>query len=399
MQLFKIVLSWSLFILFAVAFGSLFITNIDRIPDAQFIHILGYFRHPHHDVPSTFPFNDYLKAVAFIWVSIQAWFWLGDNKFSSKYSSLSLVVLTCILILLCVLGFFFVELMPTRFGVLFRPFRLLLLIKWLGLILCAGLVSRLYANESTNNHVSSGFVLGVSMVSPVSMFFGFAIVAAREFGKKHLPSLGVGFITTTLLFCMLILVFYSSPARLSLYSLIVYLLVISVLRLQRMGKWPIRGIITLVIVGFGGLAFAGCFSKKPNLTLSDLSSNQVEIATWAKENTQINCSFLTPPDFGIFRLVSGRAIIVDFKAFPFQDVAMLKWYDRLKDCYGDSNYLGFAAASQMDENYRNITVNKLEKITEKYKVSYAILYSQTQIDLPVLVETNEYKVVSLRTSD
>ncbi|HEY5565121.1 MAG TPA: DUF6798 domain-containing protein, partial [Rhodothermia bacterium] len=52
---------------------------------------------------------------------------------------------------------------------------------------------------------------------------------------------------------------------------------------------------------------------------------------WIRDNTDRNAVFAIPPDNSTFRSNARRAIVVNYPAFPFDDVDMLTWYDRLLD--------------------------------------------------------------------
>jgi len=74
---------------------------------------------------------------------------------------------------------------------------------------------------------------------------------------------------------------------------------------------------------------------RPKLSLqTDLNDDAIEIANFVAANTPENAVFLTPPDFGSFRLIANRAIVADWKSMPFQDIGMDGWWERMQDCYG-----------------------------------------------------------------
>jgi len=124
-----------------------------------------------------------------------------------------------------------------------------------------------------------------------------------------------------------------------------------------------------------------------------------EVAFQAQKLTPKNALFLTPPAFGRFRLLAGRAIVVDFKSFPFQDAAMLEWRSRLQDCYGMVEKIGFAAAREMDVNYRSIPEQRVFMLARKYGINYAALYRVTDCKLPVIFENRVYKIVKVSSED
>ena len=135
---------------------------------------------------------------------------------------------------------------------------------------------------------------------------------------------------------------------------------------------------------------------QPIVTLLDRKGPEVEIADYTRENIPEDAVFLTPPMLGRFRIEARRAIVVDFKSFPFQDWAMVEWKERLLDCYGKVKNTGFPAAQEMDELYKNITKEKILFVAKKYEISYAILYKETPSEFPTVFENDSYKIVNVK---
>ncbi len=132
---------------------------------------------------------------------------------------------------------------------------------------------------------------------------------------------------------------------------------------------------------------------RPRFTLSDYSGDDIEIAEYIKHNTPEGAIFLTPPLFGKLRIFGERAIVVDFKAFPFEEQAMREWKQRLVDCYGTTEKTGFSAAEAFEQRYKTITDSRIRYIKDTYNISYAILYNQTDTRFPVVYRNDTYKLV------
>jgi hypothetical protein len=133
----------------------------------------------------------------------------------------------------------------------------------------------------------------------------------------------------------------------------------------------------------------------PQITFSELSGEEIEIARLAKASTPKESVFLTPPHLGHFRLIAERAIVVDFKAFPFQNMAMLDWKKRIFDCYGVPETKGWEALKEMKQKYRFIDDAKLLALQSEYGFSYAVLYQDVETKFPIVVENNEFKIVAV----
>jgi hypothetical protein len=122
----------------------------------------------------------------------------------------------------------------------------------------------------------------------------------------------------------------------------------------------------------------------------------VAVGDYVRNETPKDAVFLTPPDLGEFRLVTNRAIVVDFKAFPFQDQAMREWRTRLFTLYGgEPRAKGRFAPAEMLEIYRTIDDTTILSLAETYGFEYALLLSETETSLPVVLETDVYLLVEL----
>ena len=144
--------------------------------------------------------------------------------------------------------------------------------------------------------------------------------------------------------------------------------------------------------------FAQNFNSKyfnPKFTLSDYNDDETDIAKYISNNTDINAVFLTPPNFGKLRISAQRAIVVDFKAFPFSDIAMKEWKTRIDSCYGNTNFIGFEALSDLDNNYKSIDDKRIKELQQLYDFQYIVLYEETKTILPILYQNSSYKLIKI----
>jgi uncharacterized protein DUF6798 len=56
-----------------------------------------------------------------------------------------------------------------------------------------------------------------------------------------------------------------------------------------------------------------------------------DIAAWSSSNTPAQSTFMVPPSTTGFRYLARRAVVVNFKAYPFSDAGMREWLRRLGD--------------------------------------------------------------------
>jgi hypothetical protein len=133
--------------------------------------------------------------------------------------------------------------------------------------------------------------------------------------------------------------------------------------------------------------------------ISTPDEQAAEVAEFAKHNTPENAVFLTPHNFGYFRLSAERAIVADFKSFPFTDRAMLEWYERINDCYGSPEQLnrsGFDNEPLMIANYKTIDDTGLRELQEQYNFTHAVLFVETATRHEILFSNEKYKIITLQ---
>ena len=371
-----------------------------RISSDTFVEILAFFRHPQHYVPSTFDLDSYAAAVGFVTASLIAWHWWQRTEGRTSGTALRILILGASILVLCLGGYVFVEVMPSRLWVTAQPLRLLYLVKWMGLVLIGGTTARLLQSHM---EASAGLLL-TSTMHPLAMGVAVSSQWAGGWVKRYLPALGSILQPTPMLLLTVTL--------LLTFSRVNYLLLGYFLLFCAVDSFPRRYIFALVVAGllftslkdilrpyaeFLPVAASSLKELDKNLALdaiqSELGVYGDGVAQFARRSTPEDSVFLTPPLFGQFRLLAYRAIVVDFKAFPFQDDAMLEWYRRMADCYGVPNARGWQMVPELEQTYRSIADEELRTLRDRYGISYAVLFEGTPTGFPVVYENQEYKVV------
>ena len=83
-----------------------------------------------------------------------------------------------------------------------------------------------------------------------------------------------------------------------------------------------------------------------------------EMYSWIQKNTPEDSVFIIPPQgIDTFRLGANRAIVIDWKAFPFRDDAVLSWYQRMDDVMP----------------YSNMSKQKVIWLKQKYMADYIVI--------------------------
>ena len=120
-----------------------------------------------------------------------------------------------------------------------------------------------------------------------------------------------------------------------------------------------------------------------------------EMYNWIQNNTPKNAIFLVPPSLEEFRFKAKRAIVIDWKSFPFEDKAVIEWKNRIDDISnGRHDSHSSLPAGQLDEGYYSLKESQILKLKDRYDFQYVI----TIRDLPgfkVAYLDDEYKIYEI----
>lgn len=386
--------------------------NMPHISAEQFMDIETRFRHPHHSLAGYM--SEWELAAACLISFSLVWLLCRKQPRSSQPHLQTILLLTILVLILCTAGLFFVEVIPMKIWAIARPFRLIFLLKWLGLILMAGFISGMFTGKAASLTKSDLLYVLPSLLFPLAMVFSVSAASFRSHihKKTHgetsrlfsvvplvfavLVGIYIGYLcfsgnlpwpvvlafSTSMGIWFLALTHPSKRFLFSLTALILLILLAPFLRFFSAGIIPDQLLAPLDLIS-------------PGITYGDTTGYLPQTASFARENTGVDAMFLTPPDFGLFRLMAGRAIVVDWKSFPFQEEAMVRWKKRLDDCYGRSKKRGHMARDELADLYRGITDEKILSLRIEYGFSYCILYAGTATRFPVVYENRRYKIISL----
>tara|TARA_B100000579_G_C22814512_1_gene847066 strand:+ start:22 stop:1287 length:1266 start_codon:yes stop_codon:yes gene_type:complete len=326
-------------------------------------------------LPSYFGLKGYIGAIVFLFmlfISLVSW---KRKESTDKNLPKLLIPLFTTVVLFCFVGFIFVEIFPTRAFMTAWTFRTLYIVKWLGLIVISGSLISYLQNKN--------IVKSINFINPLknyNQFFNHLLYLILSI-LFYLVFKQSGQINPSYYFGSIILVFWFFNVNKSVIKIGV----------------PIICSLLVLINVVRPLIFKDLMIKnRPQIKLVSniVDDGALAIAEYSKEFTEPNAIFLTPPGFGGFRLSAKRAIVIDYKSIPFQDLGLLGWWERMNDCYGDLS-MGNPKirVKEIFEDYKNITSERIGKIQKKYDISYVVLYSQTKTNLPIVYSDNNFKLV------
>ncbi len=377
-----------------------FSTGVERLSTTEIVADYAYFRAPHHYVPSLFPIEHYVSFLAFLAAAGLAW--LAWHR-ADERPRIDLVFLApaAIILLGCIGGYLFVEVWPSRTLMTAQLFRLLYLIKWQGLMLLGWVAATMIRDRSLLRSTLGWVTLcGTGAVHPLIVFV--SLVGERVGGlmRRTVPAVPYQTITILVVLVAAVLV-YEHEAWPELVHSALGLCIAFCLCSRWSLVWrqtiPILlvGIVVLVATANRTARWVDWKAITPVVTWKDHQGDVADVARWARLHTPAQALFLTPPGLGTFRVLAHRAIVVDFWSIPYIDPAMKEWRHRLRNCYGETIDVGFAALDEMDRHYGRMSDEAFLKLASRYEVNFAVVYASLETSLKVLYTNDTYKIVAL----
>jgi hypothetical protein len=362
-----------------------------RIPDDQFFDILTT-RAPHHLLPSTFSLADWFKGLMFSVTAIVSIRWIRHAHLSDSFPITFISALMALLILFLFGGWLFVEVVPWKPWFLAVPYRSTSFLLWLGLLLMAGSAYGLMKQNPRRGIFlyANSFSPVASGVAYLSTFIGRgldrpAMVASGAIG------IGLGLVLTEARY----LVQFAIISGLALWFLfgprVTWARAVGILA-------PLA--LALFLVAYQSIVHTDTALDKvgPEVLPSHVEGPEADIARAAKQITPPSALLLTPPTFGSFRVLAERAIVVDMRTIPYQELAMAEWMDRLLTVYGSSAVEAFGKEERseiLEQLYSRIGDSEIRSLCDRYHITHAVLFTQTPTEFDVVERNETYKIVDL----
>ncbi len=385
--------------------------NIPHVSASQFIQIYAYFRIPHHIVPSTWGLSDYLEAAIYLLGAGILWRLCFPVYNRLKQLTPALLALCAILLGLCLGGYIFVELIPSRLWVTLQCFRLLFIVKWIGLCLTGGwigdYIGKALSRRGEHEQGRQWMVVNsITLLSGLLSPWNLLLVSSYQFLQKRVKAAWVSSlpaVLTILTGSLIVAVIYEPERR--VYFLVPFYAIMVFILFYLRSRWLSVGLVSLMAIvlllpNLLPARFSASQSEfimsKPAFSLQDLKDQEADLGAFARQYTPTDAIILVDPEMSLFRLIAERAIVVDWKDFPFTDQNMVEWQQRLFDCYGVPKSIGFNGRNELSKLYAKITDDKLASLHIKYGFSYAVLHLETKSQYPVLYKTKGYKIVQIK---
>lgn len=398
-------ISWkTLFAGIAMLFGFSMITLIpyffergDSIASEMFMDIYVRFRAPHHLLYAyVFTKETIIRASLFFTGSAVSAYLLYKYKIIRSSRGLFLMAIAGVIIDLNILGFLLVGWLNHPLGAMLQAMRYFSFLKYLAIILIACFLGQLIYKRQW----LSVLYLSLSLLSPVltGAMFTFYLIQTQFKKYSYFPWVGLvlclGYLLNKqfspetwvyTLGLLLVVVAYKVSLRwnILIYSVVISLLVIKILlpiEPAEKQSWSSQNF-------------------QPDIWGESILNDVKSVCSFVEENTPNEALFMAPPGMLEMRVFGKRALLSNFKAIPFKANEMLAWYERIQDCYGATNALGFAAEQELIERYKRVDIQLLVENRKRYGVSHAILFAETPMAWPVLYSNEHFKVIEITGFD
>lgn len=371
-----------------IAFVLFFLHSYLRIPEIDnetYVHILAYFRHPHHYLPGRIANDFYYGAVIFTLAGLTSY--VVHKAYLNSKIALLIFVYSVIIIAVCIIGYFFTERLNSRVWTIAQPLRQLYFIKWFIIVFIAGGIGTYHKSFLKPLHLLSLLTSALAYISLTAR-----VLYMKYYGssiKRYYPIEVVIVILTVLLGVVLNIKDFYLP---------LYIAFIALAGIMGISK-PVGKIVSiLAFTAATGLFISFCTKALPmkRMTIENsLTKDELGIMSFIYDNTEEEALFLIPPGLGSFRLVAKRSVVVDYKAFPFTDEAMLEWYKRMLKCYGDVEVNGVYRAAMFDVHYKKIDDKSLSELKSVYDFNYAVIYTSTNTHREIIYSNDTYALIHL----
>lgn len=403
-------------------------TAILTIETEQFVQIIAHFRHPGNLVPSTWPMTKYLIMGMFTFVVMSAFVMLWRHRSETvegcehRARQVAFGTIFAAIMLALIAGYVLVEVIPTRVVTQAYVFRMVPIFVWLGWILIAySIAVPLSQGRSWPSMLSMA-----STLSPLTLFLVNVVTLVlrriHRIRKTRIQS-NAAFMAMLVLLVVggtAVSALLSNPVRAGMATLIIpgFISVIVIAKRPDFAKGALLGIASLLVLT-GAVFAADRLDVLPEIRLSEgspfpenyenvslvaylqpvLSTEETmgsprcrcghvaKLAEVARKETEPDAVFLIPSNWRNWRMFSERAIVVDGKFMPFRDEGMLEWYKRHMDIYDSGVGAGYP---------EDVTDLELFELQDRYRFDYAVLPIGSEIELPIMGQTEEWKLVRMK---
>jgi len=361
-----------------------------RISDELFIEIMRA-RFPQHYLASYFftPLRTF-TGLTFLFATYISWKKWNQEINPQKEYLFSIFPISVLLLILCLIGWLFSEVWPTRFMYTLHPYRFLLLLKVYGLLAFALYAGTIVSSSAT---IKTKISTGIALFYPPLLLIHQAIIQKI----KNIPIvLFIGY---------LVFLYFIEYYTRSAYEPFVLFSCLFMLFIYSRKYFQIAGVILLVGIAINitlvpKLSLPKGIEKRleqrfrPEIYSDSKVSSEIELAKYIKNNTPENSLLLVMPKQGRLRILANRALVVDGYSIPMNDKGLDEWWYRMNAIYNKGSKNSIQHIKETYPNYLKLTDSDLSDLQKEFKFDYAVLRGSKSTSHQIVYENKQYKLIA-----
>ena len=156
-------------------------------------------------------------------------------------------------------------------------------------------------------------------------------------------------------------------------------------RLHRLIAWPAGVRWTAAALLLALLVSTAAAFTQPQIPPNLLAAWR-DVQAWARQNTPVDATFMTPPYYYGFRVESERPVVGEWKDGTQQYFSVpltAAWWQRMQDLH---------AANASDTRYNDLSAAEVAALAQKYQASFAVFFIDTDLPFPVVYRNPWFRI-------
>lgn len=365
------------------------------IDENVFIDIM-VLRFPHHYLPSHFlTAPKVFIGVTFLTAGWLCWRSWKNSNHKAPSLTFSVYPISVLLIILCMTGWIFSEIIPSRFIFTLHPFRFLTILKFLGSVFIAIWIAIRMDQEQSWVNKASLVIGGLFPPLLIAQHFvrierkHYKIVAlaaslmvvwlVRDFNRSEYIPFMIG----------IALIFFATRSNTRLYGAIGLVMIGLII------KFTLLNHVTLP----PKIARLNSKYFQPIVFPEDLQDSEAQMAKFMRQHTPKTSQFLVPPRQGRLRVLAERALIVDGSAIPMNDIGLREWWQRFNDVYNFNLREPLKHMKTSALNYSKLSDQDVTELQERYGFEYVVGFADQKTEFPVVYNNEHFKLIQIPSAN
>jgi hypothetical protein len=319
-------------------------TSTQTIDNADFVYIHAKVRNPHHILPSNWDIGNWFNFICFI---IGGLLCVKNSDSLGTETKINFYVIISTSFFALLLNYIFVEIYPIAFIAKIQLARTVPFAQLIIFIAVSLLVDRLYRDKQ----IAIGLLLLIILTLPFRgiIFIGLSVWQSRKYVLSQRYTIFLWFCATVTLFFSLIYPLTNSGEIIIdriisipiFFSILAFPFILEKTSASTAIKQIVTHTLALVTTVTLALGVAGILPKpilnifETRVNINAVPSDDLsKLALRFSRTTSQDTLVLIPPSVTSFQYFSKRAIVVNFKNFPFTEKGIKEWKNRMEAILG-----------------------------------------------------------------